>query len=342
MSLAQTYRNQAAQQQNRRLMLYVLLAASLHGIAGIALGFWQTHLRHAFIEPLDQPTPIDFVYIEPSAQVAPPANPVKRSQANALAGPASSNRPVQSSAQAAAPQTIAPQTVAPQTGNPSRPTRSTAVLPAPVAPSSRTQARPALVRPSPVQPSPAAAASETAPINSASDLRTTRPAAPAASTAAPASQTGSPTELYSLSVESGGSAAELSPGLSPSGLSPNGLSPNGLQGQLNPNRSGSGTAVDAAQDPWGGYLASLNRAIDRNWQRVSVAATSRTRIQFRVNQAGEVFDLHLLEPSGNRLADEAALQAVRAAAPFAPLPPNAEQVLIVNFTFTQWLGNDPP
>jgi TonB family protein len=305
MSLAQTYRNQVAQHQNRRLLLYVLLAAGLHAVAGAALGLWHTHLRHALTQPLDQPTPIDFVYIEPSSQpVPPPPTPVKRSQTNALAGPTPTNRPPQTSTQAAAP---------------ARPSRSTASLLAP-APS-------AAAVPSPVStPRPAPTTTSAPQPNSSA-----RPATPPA-ISRPAGESTSPADLYSLSVESGSSAAELNPGLAPTGL----------QGQLNPNRSGPGASVDAAQDPWGGYLALLNRAIDQNWQRVPVSATSRTRIQFRVDQSGQLSDLRLLESSGNNQADQAALQAVEAAAPFAPLPPNAEEVLIVNFTFTQWFGNNTP
>ncbi|MFM7426655.1 MAG: TonB family protein [Elainella sp.] len=332
MSLAQTYRNQAAQHQNRHLLLYILLAAGLHGIAGVALGFWQTHLRHALSKPLEPPTPIDFVYIEPSAKpVAPPANPAKRSQTNALAGSASADRPVQSSGQEPSGQArpsghAQPSSPAQPSSQPVSPARSTqpstGLLDAP--------ARNPQTIPSPVRPAPVTPPVETAPSSTTRGVRSPAPVPAAPPPATP--QTPAASDLYSLSVESGGSAAELG----------RNLTSNGLQGQLNPNRSGPGTGVDAAQDPWGGYLASLNRAIDQNWQRVSVSATSRTRIQFRVNQAGELFDLRLLETSGNPLADRAALQAVQAAAPFAPLPPNAEQVLIVNFTFTQWLGNDPP
>lgn len=111
-----------------------------------------------------------------------------------------------------------------------------------------------------------------------------------------------------------------------------------LNGQLNANRSGNGLSVDAVQDEvWGNYLSSLNQSINRNWQRVSVIATRRTRIRFRVDRQGNLIDLRLVQPSGDTGADQAAIQAVRVAAPFAPLPQNAsEEILIVNFTFTQW------
>ncbi len=318
MSLAQTYRNQVAQHQQRRLLLYLLVAAGLHAVGAAGLGLWHGHLRHALTKPLDQPVPIDFVYIEPSPEpVAAPANTTNRSQTNAIAGAKPVNRPVQTNAQPAAP---------------ARSLQSTAVLPAPALPPS-VRAVPSPVRTSPVRTSPRPVVTPAVPEPVAKPIQTIAPPAPAASPAEGANHaSGNASELYSLSVESGSSAAELNQG----------LTPNGLQGRFNPNRSGPGASVDAAQDPWGGYLASLNRAVDQNWQRVPVAATSRTRVRFRVNQAGELFDLQVLESSGNDRADQAALQAVQAAAPFAPLPPNAEQVLIVNFTFTQWFGPDAP
>jgi TonB family protein len=123
-----------------------------------------------------------------------------------------------------------------------------------------------------------------------------------------------------------------------------GTNGSGISGELNANRVGTGVGVDAAQDDlWGGYLAALNRAVEQNWQRVAVAATRRTKIRFQVDRQGRLTDLKLVEPSGDDTADQAAIQAVRTAAPFAPLPQNAsEDVLIVNFTFTQWLTPASP
>lgn len=114
-------------------------------------------------------------------------------------------------------------------------------------------------------------------------------------------------------------------------------------GSLDPERPAAGRGVDATQDAlWGTYLSGLNQAIDQRWRRVAGAAVRRTKIQFRLDRQGQLTDLQLLQSSGDNQADQAALHAIQAAAPFAPLPQAAsENVLIVNFTFTQGLVPSP-
>jgi TonB family protein len=118
----------------------------------------------------------------------------------------------------------------------------------------------------------------------------------------------------------------------------------GLQSLNQSDRADTGTTLDATVDPiWGAYLAGLNQLIDQHWQRVAVASTRRTQIRFRVDRQGRVTGLQIMQTSGDPVADQAALEAVRAAAPFAPLPQNApEEVLTVNFTFTRWLNPASP
>jgi TonB family protein len=106
---------------------------------------------------------------------------------------------------------------------------------------------------------------------------------------------------------------------------------------LNPNRTAAGNgSVDATRDDlWGTYISALNQKIDQNWQRISVTTNRQAKVRFEVDRQGQLVNLQLIQPSGDARADMTALQSIRAAAPFAPLPRGAnEEMLVINFTFT--------
>ncbi|GAB4385266.1 MAG: hypothetical protein Kow00121_49990 [Elainellaceae cyanobacterium] len=105
---------------------------------------------------------------------------------------------------------------------------------------------------------------------------------------------------------------------------------------LNPNRTAAGTlGIDAVGDQlWGEYDTALRRSIYQRWQRVEVNQKLEVKVRFRIDRQGGLSNLQLLQPSGHSAADQAALEAVRSAAPFAPLPKAAPQdSLQVDFTF---------
>lgn len=309
MSQVQTYRAELADRQSRHFLGYLGLACGLHLLGAAVLVFWQPRLLNP--QAAESPLPLEFVYVEPQTkpQTAPP-QAQRRAQTNSTAGGTrDSARPVQA---APRPDSPAVRSIPAQSAAQLQP-RAQPVPPAPEAAPAAPPASPLAIARTIPSPAPSPALSPAS--NSASSRLSARPDA---TTTAPrlAAQLGN----HSVSVEQGGAA------------------------QLNPDRTATGAGVDAAQDNvWGGYLAALNRAVERHWRQVSITATSRTRVQFRVDRQGRLISLQVLEGSGDRLADQAAIQAVRAAAPFAPLPQNAtEDVLIVSFTFTQWLNPGSP
>ncbi|NJO78647.1 MAG: TonB family protein [Cyanobacteria bacterium RM1_2_2] len=343
----QHYRSQLAARQNRRLMLYLSLAVGVH-----AAGLGLAHSEQWFSQKTPQtPTPIEFVNVEPSQTDAqqPPQSTKRRAQTNAVAGRnPNTEQPPQtgqtSLGEANLGETNLSETSSQSATSPALPTTPAipsfplpsfsppSPLPSPslAAPQPslreiwRTEAtnQEAIDQINPINPTEAAPS----PIRPVPSPHSNLPVAssPQASVPErnPASQAGLP------------SASQLGNPLTASAV----LERQGLTGQPNPNRAGDGASVDAVQDEvWGTYLSMLNQVVNQNWQRVAVAATRRTRIRFRVDRQGNLTELRLLQPSGDTAADEAAIQAVRASAPFAPLPQTAsEEVLIVNFTFTQW------
>ena len=77
-------------------------------------------------------------------------------------------------------------------------------------------------------------------------------------------------------------------------------------------------------------------ALKRRWPTPAVAdpGTVRvlpqleTKITFRILPNGEITDIKIVQPSGNRYLDESAYRAVRKASPVAPHPEGINQPYI--------------
>jgi TonB family protein len=68
--------------------------------------------------------------------------------------------------------------------------------------------------------------------------------------------------------------------------------------------------------PW--YLEELVRKVQRNWRPTTL--TLSATVHFRIDRNGRLDDIEVEKSSGNFLFDQAAMRAVQAAHPLAPLP----------------------
>lgn len=86
---------------------------------------------------------------------------------------------------------------------------------------------------------------------------------------------------------------------------------------------------------WGAYLAILRQQIYQQWQATLLVKSDRpTKVRFVVDRQGHLTDLELIQSSSDATADQAALKAVKIAAPFVQLPiASKEDRLRVIFTF---------
>lgn len=89
---------------------------------------------------------------------------------------------------------------------------------------------------------------------------------------------------------------------------------------------------------FGPYMAELQRRIKHRWIPPKTPLSNRTRVIFHVSLTGELSGLRLERSSGNAAVDQAAMQAVRDAAPFPNLPKGAEHqttdgTVAIEFTF---------
>jgi periplasmic protein TonB len=73
------------------------------------------------------------------------------------------------------------------------------------------------------------------------------------------------------------------------------------------------------------YFGSIQRSIDANWQYPELALQyglqGRVVIEFAILENGRIEGVKLVRSSGSLLLDDEALRAIKAAAPFPPIPP---------------------
>ncbi len=134
------------------------------------------------------------------------------------------------------------------------------------------------------------------------------------------------------------------PAVTPS-LSSDGANSGNVHGQNGQNKTGKGDlsnpddgrgddAIKARKDvDFGPYMAELQRRIKRVWFPPKIARSKRVQVIFKVHRNGEMTNLRLANSSGLTAADEAALKAIEAAAPFHPLPAGAPADVDIEFTF---------
>jgi periplasmic protein TonB len=113
------------------------------------------------------------------------------------------------------------------------------------------------------------------------------------------------------------------------------LSADGITRSMTPQPDRAAKPATTKDKIWGDYLAALRRKIYREWQ-TSVAIDRPVKVRFAIDRQGRLMDLTLIQSCRDTIADQAALAAVEAAAPFAKLPIAAkEERLRVTFTFDE-------
>lgn len=90
-----------------------------------------------------------------------------------------------------------------------------------------------------------------------------------------------------------------------------------------PGGGGGRPGIDALPEPdFGPYIAELQRRIKRNWNPPSADRSKRVVALFTINRSGQLTSVRLKSSSGTQAADQAAIAAIQASAPFRNLPTN--------------------
>ena len=103
----------------------------------------------------------------------------------------------------------------------------------------------------------------------------------------------------------------------------------------NPGGGGGRPGIDAIREPdFGPYMRELQRRIKMNWDPPKGNESKRVVLLFKIAKDGRLLSCSVFKSSGLQNADSAALNAVKLAAPFKPLPPEFKgQSIDIQFTF---------
>lgn len=109
----------------------------------------------------------------------------------------------------------------------------------------------------------------------------------------------------------------------------------GTPGNPGPGNPNGRPGVDAIKEPdFGPYMRELQRAIKRRWTPPKGDKSKRVVLLFKVSGDGRLLSIKINTSSGNPSSDRAAINAVKSAAPFRPLPPEYKGSDIdIQFTF---------
>lgn len=318
------------------------------------LGF-QIPMFNAHVQPKQD---IEFVLVDNQPEQKPSKPTTKRAERNTRSGgkkiPNQPEQVAQRAAGAPSPKSTPQPTVAPQPKaspspqprpqpRPQRLSQQAAQRPTPqpkqqqAAPSPTPAPTPA---PTPKVPTPTkvAAATPSLPPNPvAPSIKVPAPPNPSAMGGGPVAKT--PGGSASGGAPSGGSSGNPGPSMiagapsrggagSPGSAGrPGGSGGGGGQGAYNqsgsPGGGGGRDGIDAMAEPdFGPYIAELQRRIRKNWAPPVEDRSKRVVALFKVSRDGRLLSLRIQQSSGSPAADQAAMAAVRASAPFKQLPPN--------------------
>lgn len=96
-----------------------------------------------------------------------------------------------------------------------------------------------------------------------------------------------------------------------------------------------GLVPDTEPEPnFDNYISAIQTRIRQHWKPPNVDQTKRIVVAYQIGCHGNLLQTRILESSGIRPADQAAIKAIQESAPFPALPANYRgQVIEVQFTF---------
>lgn len=334
MKLARTYRAQKGVCSGDRLMFYLAMAMVLHtgAIAGFGV-YWQ---RRQAQQP---PEPIEVVYLEPTeAPQKPPEITTRRAIADATAAGAPQPQPIKTGAPdlprqgtpSPAPKAISPLPDLPQPA-PSPPVPEPSPQAASASSSLQNKSLKSLdtnVKKAPKELSSPLPKVPALKANPAADPRSPAVSPPPDTTPTPEA-TPSPEAIPSpaqTGAENGDESSQTDQA----------FGGQGLDGAPSADREAPGKpSVDAVADQaLGGYVNRVNQQINQHWNQVQLDISRQVVVRFSVDASGRLLSAEVTQSSGLANADEGAIAAVQAAAPFPPFPPEIQDTsIVVNMKF---------
>ena len=94
------------------------------------------------------------------------------------------------------------------------------------------------------------------------------------------------------------------------------------------------TSQDEPEEMFRDYMKTMQTSIKKNWNPPKGDTSRQVVLFFKIAKDGSLKNYSVLQSSGNDKTDEAAIEALKAAAPFAPLPEEyTKDDIDIQFTF---------
>ncbi len=103
--------------------------------------------------------------------------------------------------------------------------------------------------------------------------------------------------------------------------------------ESNSNPNGPASLAAMADIEFGPYMSALQRKIKMAWKPPRGTESNRIVVKFSISKTGYLQDIQLISASRSTEANNAALEAIKKASPFDPLPAGSPASVDIEFTF---------
>lgn len=88
------------------------------------------------------------------------------------------------------------------------------------------------------------------------------------------------------------------------------------------------------------YINAFSRKVNSRWRNPKVDRDYQVTVAITVNKAGKLVKAEITKSSGNKLVDEAGVNAAKLAEPYPPLPETLSDKMTISYTFQAGPGKD--
>lgn len=88
------------------------------------------------------------------------------------------------------------------------------------------------------------------------------------------------------------------------------------------------------------YINAFSRKVNSRWRNPKVDRDYQVTVAITVDKTGKLVKAEITKPSGNKLVDEAGVNAAKLAEPYPPMPETLSDKMTINYTFQAGPGKD--
>ena len=88
------------------------------------------------------------------------------------------------------------------------------------------------------------------------------------------------------------------------------------------------------------YINAFSRKVNSSWRNPKVDRDYKVTVAITVDKTGKLVKAEITKPSGNKVVDDAGVNAAKLAQPYPPMPASLSDKMTINFTFQAGPGKD--